>query len=181
MLDLGWSEIALIAVLAVIVLGPKELPRTMRTIAQWVRKARRLASDFQRHLDDVVREAELEDLKKEANRIAHTDIGREIDKTIDPDGTVQRSLTFDDEVDPTGLTSPDTVPSGDQGKTGKKKKTEAADKGDGEASGKDKPSAQASSATGGGKKQGNSGNDQAAAPAGAAAETDTNRRTGNEA
>lgn len=114
MLDFGWSEIALIATLAVIVLGPKELPTAMRAIARWVRKARSLAGDFQRHLDDVVKEAELDDLKKEASRIARTDIGREIDKAVDPDGTVQRSLhiddrpksgptlSLDDRIDPTG-------------------------------------------------------------------------------
>lgn len=116
MFDLGWSEIALIAVLAVIVLGPKELPTAMRTVARWVRKARSLAGDFQRHLDDVVKEAELDDLRKEARRIATTDIGREIDKAVDPDGSVQKSLrieetsaapsgptlSMDDRIDPTG-------------------------------------------------------------------------------
>ncbi|MGC2854079.1 Sec-independent protein translocase protein TatB [Novispirillum sp. DQ9] len=119
MFDLGWSEIALIAVLAVIVLGPKELPTAMRTVARWVRKARSLAGDFQRHLDEVVKEADLDDLRQEARRIAHTDIGREIDKAVDPDGTAARSLSIDsstaappaasgptlsldDRIDPTG-------------------------------------------------------------------------------
>lgn len=115
MFDLGWSEIALIAVLAVIVLGPKELPTAMRTVARWVRKARSLAGDFQRHLDEVVKEAELDDLRNDVRRIAHTDIGREIDKAVDPDGAVQKSLrieepapsggptlSLDDRIDPTG-------------------------------------------------------------------------------
>lgn len=115
MFDLGWSEIALIAVLAVIVLGPKELPTAMRTVARWVRKARNLAGEFQRHLDDVVKEAELDDLRNDARRIARTDIGQEIDKAVDPDGSVRKSLiieqtpppagptlSMDDRIDPTG-------------------------------------------------------------------------------
>lgn len=99
MLDFGWSEIAIVAVLAVIVLGPKELPNAMRTAAKWVRKARRMVGDFQRHIDDVVKEAELDDLKKEVNKISRTDIGQEINKAVDPDGSVQRSLHIDDRVE----------------------------------------------------------------------------------
>lgn len=110
MFDFGWSEIAIVAVLAILVLGPKELPNAMRTAGRWMRKARKLAGEFQRHLDDVVKEAELDDLKKEVTRIARTDIGREIDKTIDPDGSVQRSLHIDDRIDTTGSTAAKPAP-----------------------------------------------------------------------
>lgn len=106
MLDFGWSEIALVAVLAVIVLGPKELPNAMRTAGRWMRKARKLAGEFQRHLDDVVKEAELDDLKKEVTRMSRTDIGREIDKAVDPDGSVQRTLHIDDRIDTAAKPAP---------------------------------------------------------------------------
>ncbi len=112
MFDLGWSELMLVGTIAVLILGPKELPRAMRTMAKWVRKARLLASDFQRHIDDVVRESELDDLRKEANKLARQDIGRKIDETVDPDGSVARSLHFDDRVDPTGPTASASTPSG---------------------------------------------------------------------
>lgn len=102
MFDLGWDEMALIAVVAVIILGPKELPRAMRTAGQWMRKARSLTGDFQRHMDDMIREADLDDLKKEAQKLSRTDIGREIDKTVDPDGSMGKKLRFDDLNDPTG-------------------------------------------------------------------------------
>lgn len=102
MFDLGWSELMLVGVIAVLILGPKELPKAMRTMAKWVRKARLLAGDFQRHIDDVVREAELEDLRTEANKLAHQDLGKKIDQAIDPDGSVARGLEFDDRIDPTG-------------------------------------------------------------------------------
>lgn len=111
MLDLGWSELALIAVLAVIVLGPKELPQAMRTLGRWTRKIRGLAGDFQRHLDDMVRESELDEVKKSVEKIGRTDIGSEIDKAVDPDGSVSRSLRFDDHTDPTGPSPTGSSPS----------------------------------------------------------------------
>ena len=64
MFDIGWSEMAVIALLTLIVIGPRELPRVMRTVGQWVRKAQSLAREFQRGLDDMAREADLEDAKK---------------------------------------------------------------------------------------------------------------------
>jgi len=64
MFDIGWSEMAVIALLTLIVIGPKELPRVLRTVGQWVRKAQSLAREFQRGLDDMAREADLEDAKK---------------------------------------------------------------------------------------------------------------------
>ena len=69
MFDIGWQEVMVVAVLAIIVIGPKDLPRAIKTITHWVRKARSLARDLQDGLDEVVREAELDDIKKEANKI----------------------------------------------------------------------------------------------------------------
>lgn len=120
MLDLGWSELALIAVLAVIVLGPKELPQAMRTLGRWTRKIRGLAGEFQRHLDDMVRESELDEVKKSVEKIGRTDIGAEINKAVDPDGSVSRSLSFDDTTDPTGpSTSPVPAAAASQKDAGK--------------------------------------------------------------
>ncbi|MEK9753723.1 MAG: Sec-independent protein translocase protein TatB [Rhodospirillaceae bacterium] len=69
MFDIGWQEVMVIAVLAIIVIGPKDLPRAIKTITHWVRKARMMARDLQDGLDEVVREAELDEIKKEANKI----------------------------------------------------------------------------------------------------------------
>jgi sec-independent protein translocase protein TatB len=89
MFDIGWSEMAVIALLTLIVIGPKELPRVLRTVGQWVRKAQSLAREFQRGLDDMAREADLEDAKK------LVDAGRSIANpkkmimdTLDPTGSV---------------------------------------------------------------------------------------------
>jgi sec-independent protein translocase protein TatB len=64
MLDIGWSELVIIGVVALVVVGPKELPTLLRTVGQWVGKARRMAAEFQGQLNDAIREAELEDVKK---------------------------------------------------------------------------------------------------------------------
>lgn len=64
MLDIGWSELVIIGVVALVVVGPKELPALLRTIGQWAGKARRMASEFQGQINDAIREAELEDVKK---------------------------------------------------------------------------------------------------------------------
>lgn len=65
MFDLGWSELMVVAVLTVLIFGPKELPTVLRTVTQMLNKARGVARDFQRTLDDVAREAELDKLKKD--------------------------------------------------------------------------------------------------------------------
>ncbi|BCW89285.1 Sec-independent protein translocase protein TatB [Alphaproteobacteria bacterium SO-S41] len=65
MFDLAWSEILVIAVVAILVVGPKDLPRMMKTVGQWVGKARRMAAHFQSGVDEMIRQAELEDLRKD--------------------------------------------------------------------------------------------------------------------
>ena len=64
MFDIGWSELLVIAVVALIAIGPKELPGVLRMIGQWMGKARRMASDFQSQFNEAMREAEMADIKK---------------------------------------------------------------------------------------------------------------------
>ena len=89
MFDIGWQELFVLAVLAIIVIGPKDLPRAIRTVTQWIRKARGMARDLQDGLDDVVREAELDDIKKQANSIMSDE--------LDPANTIARELDMTDE------------------------------------------------------------------------------------
>lgn len=65
MFDIGWSEFLVIAVVALVVIGPKDLPRVLRTVGQWVRKARQIANEFQSSIEEMAREAELAELRKE--------------------------------------------------------------------------------------------------------------------
>lgn len=69
MFDLAWGEILIIAVVAILVVGPKDLPRLMKGIGEWVGKARRMAAHFQSGVDEMIRQAELEDLRKDLNTI----------------------------------------------------------------------------------------------------------------
>jgi sec-independent protein translocase protein TatB len=70
MLDIGWSELVVIGVVALIAIGPKELPGVLRMIGQWLGKARRMASDFQGQFNEAMREAEMADIKKSFDDIS---------------------------------------------------------------------------------------------------------------
>jgi sec-independent protein translocase protein TatB len=74
MLDVGWSELLLVAVIAIVVIGPKDLPRAMRTVGHWVAKIRATAREFQSNVDEMIREAELDEIRKEADRITSFDL-----------------------------------------------------------------------------------------------------------
>lgn len=92
MFDFAWSELAVIAVVALVVIGPKDLPRVMRTVGQWTRRARAIAREFQGSLDQMMREAELDEVKRHIDRATSFNVENEIRRTIDPTGDLQRSL-----------------------------------------------------------------------------------------
>jgi sec-independent protein translocase protein TatB len=98
MFDISWTEFLLIGVVALIVIGPKELPAVLRTLGQWTRKVRGMATDFQNQFQEAMREAEMADLKKEVDNIAqdfsHFDplkdvrdsvesVGKDLEKSIE--------------------------------------------------------------------------------------------------
>jgi sec-independent protein translocase protein TatB len=72
MFDIGWSELLVIAVVALVAIGPKELPTVLRTLGQWMAKLRRMASEFQNQFHEAMREAEMADLKKEVDSLTST-------------------------------------------------------------------------------------------------------------
>ncbi|MFC3677460.1 Sec-independent protein translocase protein TatB [Ferrovibrio xuzhouensis] len=88
MFDIAWSELGVVAVVALVVIGPKDLPKVLRTMGQWTSKARSMAREFQSGLDDMVREAELDDLRKAAKQVTDFSIENEIKKAVDPDGSM---------------------------------------------------------------------------------------------
>src|ERR1700683_5410891 len=69
MFDIGWSEFLLIAVVALVAIGPKELPGVLRMAGQWMGKARKMAAEFQGQFQEAMREAEMADLKKEVDNL----------------------------------------------------------------------------------------------------------------
>ncbi|MGY3482425.1 sec-independent protein translocase protein TatB [Bradyrhizobium sp. USDA 4011] len=75
MFDIGWSELVVIAVVALIAIGPKELPGVLRMVGQWMGKARKMAAEFQGQFQEAMREAEMADLKKSFDEVREAATG----------------------------------------------------------------------------------------------------------
>ncbi len=96
MFDIGGWEFLAIVILAIVIIGPKDLPATVRTVTMWARKARALASDFRGGLDDIAREVELDEVKNtltqglDGGGLGSTigEIRDDIERSIDPTGEV---------------------------------------------------------------------------------------------
>jgi sec-independent protein translocase protein TatB len=82
MFDLSWSHLLVVAVVALIAIGPKELPSVLRNVGHWMGKIRRMAAEFQTQFQEAMREAEMEDLKKHADDLNNA--ARSLTKPLDP-------------------------------------------------------------------------------------------------
>lgn len=108
MFDMSWSEMLLIAVVALIVIGPKDLPKVVKTLAGYARKARSLAREFQSGLEEMARDAELEEMKRAVEETTSTDIAKELENSIDPSGSTTRIFEKDpDYVPPAEVAAPE--------------------------------------------------------------------------
>lgn len=92
MFDFAWTELALIAVVALIVIGPKDLPRVMRTVGFWVRKARAVAHEFQGSLEQMARDAELDEVREHVEKATRFNFDETIAKHVDPHGELKTAL-----------------------------------------------------------------------------------------
>src|SRR4051812_31965583 len=92
MFDFAWSEILLIGAVALIAIGPKDMPAAIRTVSNMVKKARRMAAEFQTHVDEMVREADLGDVKKAFTDIRNLDLTGAIEKHVDPDRSIRNTF-----------------------------------------------------------------------------------------
>lgn len=120
MFDLGWSKVLILAVVAIVVVGPKELPSLLRTLGQFISHLRRHAAEFRAQFDDAMKSAELDQIKKDVEAIK-TDTQaslRGIERSIDQDmseakASVDKAFetveprTFDDSTSPTS--APDSA------------------------------------------------------------------------
>jgi sec-independent protein translocase protein TatB len=102
MLDLAWSEILLIIVVALVVIGPKDLPGAIRGIADMIKKGKQQLASFQQQADELVREAKLDDVRNQIaevkgaiNEIRSFDLKGEIQKTVDADGSLTKAFHED--------------------------------------------------------------------------------------
>jgi sec-independent protein translocase protein TatB len=109
MFEIGWSELLLIGIVALIAIGPKELPTVLRTLGQWMSKLRRMASEFQSQFQEAMREAEMADLKKQVDEMTSQ---AQSYANFDPVGEVKRELESTQQqiesamVDPAGAATP---------------------------------------------------------------------------
>jgi sec-independent protein translocase protein TatB len=102
--DIGWPELLLIGAIALVVIGPKDLPRALRVAGFWVRKARTMSREFQGNIEQMIRDAELDDMRRELQQATQIDIEHEIRNTIDPGASLAESLKppeLPDYFDPT--------------------------------------------------------------------------------
>ena len=88
MLDIGWQELFFIGVIALLVVGPKDLPKTLGAAARMYRKARGMAGEFQSGISEMVREAELDDIKRNVEKAGSFDMEAELKKVADPTDTL---------------------------------------------------------------------------------------------
>jgi sec-independent protein translocase protein TatB len=107
MFDFGWSEIVVIGAIALVVIGPKDLPKALRTGGMLVRRARSMAREFQNSVDDMIREAELDDIRKAAESVVRADSRTIIKNHIDPTGEIEAGLNPET---PAATTSPAAEP-----------------------------------------------------------------------
>ncbi len=115
MFDIGWSELVLIAVVALIAIGPKELPGVLRMVGQWIGKARKMAAEFQGQFQEAMREAEMADLKKSFDEVREaasgftsgnllTSLQQDVNRALDIEGIDKPAET------PATATEPPSAP-----------------------------------------------------------------------
>src|SRR5205823_132684 len=90
MFDLGWGKLVVIALIALVVIGPKELPAVLRTVGQWMTKIRRMAAEFQGQFQEAMREAEMAEMKKHVDEIS--DAAKGLTSQFDPLTTAQNEI-----------------------------------------------------------------------------------------
>ncbi len=95
MFDFAWSELALIGIVALVVIGPKDLPVAIKAVGNMVRKARRMAGEFQTHVDEMVKDANLDEVRSQINSIRNFDIKGEIERAVDSDGSIKSTFNND--------------------------------------------------------------------------------------
>jgi sec-independent protein translocase protein TatB len=107
MFDIAWSELALIGAVALIVIGPKDLPKVMRTAGQWARKARLLAGEFQRNVEDMIREAELDEVRRQVQQaVDPTAIKEKVEALVDAKA-IEEALKVEPETVASATTAAD--------------------------------------------------------------------------
>ena len=111
MFDFAWSEFALIGVVALVLIGPKDLPVAIKAVTGMIKKARRMAAEFQTHVDEMVKEADLHEVRDGIRQIRGLDIRGTIARAVDSDGSIRQAFADPSRPPPPVVTTPmDSVP-----------------------------------------------------------------------
>ena len=94
MFDLSWTEIALLVIVALVCIGPKDLPVAMRTLSRAIKGIRRLGAEFQQHIDEMVKEADLSEARDQLREIRQFSPREQLRRAIDPDRSLDRQMDF---------------------------------------------------------------------------------------
>jgi sec-independent protein translocase protein TatB len=92
MFDFAWSEIAVLGVIALVVIGPKDLPKALKTAGFMVRRARMMAREFQNSVDDMIRDSELQEIREQAAKAAGVDLNKVVTDAVDPGGEIRTAM-----------------------------------------------------------------------------------------
>jgi sec-independent protein translocase protein TatB len=106
MFDFAFSEIALVGVVALLVIGPKDMPVAVKAITDVIKKARRMAGEFQGHVDEMMREANLHEVRDGINDLRSMNVKNRIISAVDGDGTMRRALNEDPFKTPAATVAP---------------------------------------------------------------------------
>ncbi len=87
-----WTEIALIGVVALVAIGPKDLPVAIKAVAAMIKKARRMAGEFQTHVDEMVKDADLGEVRDQFSKLRNLDIKGTLERAVDSDGSIRRTM-----------------------------------------------------------------------------------------
>src|SRR3569832_895300 len=119
--DLSWSHILLLLVVALVVVGPKDLPRLMREVGRWAGKARAMADQFRKSFDEMARQSELDELRREIDELRAirpiADVQRHVSDAILPPDLMSQPPMADDvppAPEPAPETTPEQVPEGEK-------------------------------------------------------------------
>lgn len=96
MFDFSWTEIALFAVVVLIFIKPKDLPVAMRALSKAIKAVRRMAREFQQHVDEMVREADLSEARDQIRELRQFNIRDQVKRAIDPENRIKEALSFEE-------------------------------------------------------------------------------------
>ena len=109
MFDIGWQELFIVAAIAIIVVGPRDLPRALKSITIYIGKAKAMVRELQGGIEEVAREVDLENIREEAERTANLDFKNSIDEAVQPVKDLEQEFGIENETGVFMESFPETI------------------------------------------------------------------------